>query len=175
VWDVAAHRQITALTGPTGPVGSMAFSSDGATLASGSADGIWLWARPTNMCICNPSFPAGPPVLTRPTGPVTSVAFSPGGTTLATGSTDGTVRLWDMATHRQITTLTGPAGAVNSVAFSPEGKTLATGNADHTIRLWDVAYLVNVVPRLCASAGRSLTRAEWARYVPGLAYQKVCP
>ena len=51
----------------------------------------------------------------------------------------------------------------------------ATGNADHTVRLWDVAYLVNVVQRLCASAGRSLTRAEWARYVPVLPYQKVCP
>ena len=121
------------------------------------------------------SFPGGSPVLIRPTGTVTSVAFSPDGTTLAAGSTDGTVRLWDMATHRQITTLTGPTGAVNSVAFSPDGKTLATGSADHTVRLWDVAYLVNVVPRLCASAGRSLTRAEWARYVPVLPYQKVCP
>jgi hypothetical protein len=38
---------------------------------------------------------------------------------------------------------------------------------------WDVAYLMNVVPHLCASAGRSLTRAEWARYVPGLAYQRI--
>ena len=173
-WDVAGHSHITSLTGPTGPVGSVAFSPDGANLASGSADGIWLWAR-VNPCGCPFSFPGGSPVLIRPTGTVNSVAFSPGGTTLAAGSTDGTVRLWDMATRRQITTLTGPTGAVNSVAFSPEGKTLATGNADHTVRLWDVAYLVNVVERLCASAGRSLTRAEWARYVPVLPYQRVCP
>jgi WD40 repeat protein len=114
-------------------------------------------------------------VLTSHSGAVDSVTFSPGGTTLATGNADGTVREWDVAAHLQITTLTGPTGAVNSVVFSPEGKTLATGNADHTVRLWDVAYLVNVVPHLCASAGRSLTCAEWARYVPVLAYQKVCP
>ena len=71
--------------------------------------------------------------------------------------------------------MAGPAGAVNSVAFSRDGTTLAASRADHTVRLWDVGYLMNVVPRLCASAGRSLTRAEWAQYVPGLAYQRVCP
>ena len=103
------------------------------------------------------------------------MALSQDGKTLAAGSADGIVRVWDVATHRQITALTGPGGAVNSAAFSPDGTTLATGSADHTVRLWDVAYLVNVVPHLCASARRSLTHAEWARYVPGLPYQRVCP
>jgi transcriptional regulator with XRE-family HTH domain len=174
LWDVAAHRQITALSGPAGAVNSVAFSPDDATLASGSADGTWLWAPATNPCVCGPPA-ASHLVLTGSAGAVNSVAFSPDGTTLAAGSTDGTARLWDVATHRQIATLTGPTGAVTSVAFSPDGKTLATGNADHTVRLWDVAYLMNVVSHLCASAGRSLTRAEWARYVPGLAYQRICP
>ncbi|HSS90564.1 MAG TPA: hypothetical protein VLL69_14690 [Streptosporangiaceae bacterium] len=114
-------------------------------------------------------------VLTSDGGAVTSVAFRPDGRTLATGNADGTTRLWDMASHRQIAALTGPTGPVSSVAFSRDGKTLAASRGDHTVRLWDVAYLVNVVPRRCASAGRSLTRAEWARYVPVLAYQKVCP
>ena len=114
--------------------------------------------------------------MAGPAGAVNSVAFSWDGTTLAAGSGDGTVQLWDRATRRQIATLTSPTGTVTSVAFSRDGKTLAASRADHTVRLWDVTYLVNVVPGLCASAGRSLTRAEWARYVPVLAYQKkVCP
>jgi WD40 repeat protein len=155
------------LDGPAGAVTSVAFSLDGKTLAAGSGDGtVQLWDMFTQLQIA---------ALTGPAGTVTSVAFSPDGTTLAAGSGDGTVRLWDMATHRQIAALTGPAGTVTSVAFSKDGKTLAAGSADHAVRLWDVAYLGNVVPRLCASAGRSLTPAEWARYVPVLAYQKVCP
>ncbi|HEY2304898.1 MAG TPA: helix-turn-helix domain-containing protein, partial [Streptosporangiaceae bacterium] len=81
----------------------------------------------------------GVAVLTSPAGAVDSEAFSRDGTTLATGSADGTVRVWDVATHRQITALTGPAGPVKAVAFSPHGTTLATGSADGTVRLWDVA------------------------------------
>jgi WD40 repeat protein/transcriptional regulator with XRE-family HTH domain len=155
------------LTGPAGPVSSVAISLDGKTLAAGDGDGtVRLWDMVNQQPIAT---------LTRHHGPVSSVAISPDGATLAAGNADGTVRLWDMATHRQIATLTGPADPVTSVAFSGDGKTLAAGGADHTVRLWNVAYLVNVVPQLCASAGRPLTRAEWARYVPVLAYQKVCP
>jgi WD40 repeat protein len=113
--------------------------------------------------------------LTGPAGRITSVAFSPDGTILASASPDHTVRVWDMATSRPVgAPLTGHTGLITSVAFSPDATTLASGNADGTVRLWDVAYLANVVPHLCASAGRSLTRAEWARYVPGPAYQTVC-
>jgi hypothetical protein len=69
------------------------------------------------------------------------MAFSPDGKTLASGgSVDHTVRLWDLATHRQIgKPLTGHTGSVTSAAFSPDGKTLASASVDGTVRLWDVA------------------------------------
>jgi len=173
LWDLATHRQIgIPLTGHFSTVLSVAFSPDGRTLASGSADGtIRLWDVATHRQIGAS--------LTGHSGPVNSVTFSPGGKTLASGSADGTIRLWDLATRRQIgTPLTGHSAPVNSVTFSPDGKTLASGSTDHTIRTWNVTYLAGIVPYryLCASAERSLTRAEWARYVPpGPAYQRVCP
>ena len=133
-------------------------------LATGGDGPARLWDADSGTSIAT---------LTGAAGPVWSVAFSPDGTMLATGSDDGTAGLWDVATRRQIG---GPltADPVNSVAFSPDGTMLATGG-DGTVRLWDVAYLVDIVPHLCASARRSPTRTEWTRYAPGTAYRDICP
>jgi WD40 repeat protein len=81
----------------------------------------------------------GETVLIGHNGSVESVAFSPDGKILASGSRDDTIKLWDVATGREIRTLQGHTGDVNSVAFSPDGKVLASGSWDKTIKLWDVA------------------------------------
>jgi parallel beta-helix repeat protein len=55
------------------------------------------------------------------------------------GSFDDTIKLWDVATGREVRTLTGHTDWVMSVAFSPDGRLLASGSWDNTIKLWDVA------------------------------------
>jgi WD40 repeat protein len=84
---------------------------------------------------------------------VPSAAFSPDCKILATAISDfivdeggrnvvketGGIKLWDVATGKQQTTLKGHTGQVCSLVFSPDGKTLATGSGDTTIKLWDVA------------------------------------
>jgi WD40 repeat protein len=71
----------------------MAFSSDGRTLASASADQtvIFLWD------VRNPDRPyqLGPP-LTGHIGAVNGVAFAPNRRTIATASADETVILWQL-------------------------------------------------------------------------------
>jgi WD40 repeat protein len=73
------------------------------------------------------------------TNMVSSVAYSPDGKTLASASQDHTVRLWETATNKELTTLQGHTNAVDVVAFSPDGMTLASGGLDKTVRLWEVA------------------------------------
>ncbi len=70
---------------------------------------------------------------------VDSLAFSPEGQLLASGSGDNTVKLWDVATKREVRSLTGHARGIRAVAFSQDGKLLASGSVDGSVKFWDVA------------------------------------
>jgi hypothetical protein len=56
-------------------------------------------------------------------------------------SIDKTVRVWDLATHRQINRLSGHTAAVTAVAVGKLGsRTVAvSGSHDKTLRVWDLA------------------------------------
>ena len=70
--------------------------------------------------------------------PVMSVAFSRDGEMLASGGEDGTVKLWDVRTKQELSTLKGHAATVIEPAFCPDGRTLASVSYDGTVKLWDV-------------------------------------
>jgi dipeptidyl aminopeptidase/acylaminoacyl peptidase len=76
--------------------------------------------------------------FTGHTNRVSSVAFSPDGRTALSGSLDHTLKFWDVATGREISSFAGHTDRVRSVAFSPDGRTALSGSWDHTLKLWDV-------------------------------------
>ncbi|MGD0089819.1 MAG: protein kinase [Planctomycetota bacterium] len=70
---------------------------------------------------------------------VSGVAFSPDGKLALSGSWDRALKLWDVATGRELWTFTGHTAPVWGVAFSPDGKLALSGSWDRTLKLWDVA------------------------------------
>ena len=166
--EVSPH-QTASFAGHTDGVGSVSFSSDGATLASVSLDGkTILWdvevegpaatlddgghtvsLSPDGVILASGSDRTVRlwNIETREqiasleghTDAVNSVSFSPDGTVLASGSRDGRVILWNVGTRKQIASLEGHRSGVASVSFSSDGATLASGSSDRTVILWDVA------------------------------------
>jgi WD40 repeat protein len=143
-------------------VTSVAFSTDGQWLATGSLDQIArLWDLAT---LGGDDPPAGsltlePQELRGHEGSVTSVTFGLDDRWLATGGGgwDDTAWLWelDLLLDRdpdaeiaagEVQILYGHAAALSSVAFSPDGLWLATGSLDDTARVWDLLALLDAEP-----------------------------
>ncbi len=126
------NNQIT-LRGHTSRVIAVAFSPDGATVASGSTDDtVKLWDARTGQQRL--SIPAGLKGLL-------AVAFSPDGTRLAGCGNSNTVAVWDPRTGRQLLSVQGHTERIFGIAWSPDGKRLAGGGAvgkpGPAVEVWD--------------------------------------
>jgi WD40 repeat protein/serine/threonine protein kinase len=129
IWDADTGKELNRLKGHTGIITQVAFSPDGALLASASIDQtVRLW-----------NVAAGTEVrcLQAHTEAVYAVAFSPDGRRLVSGSNDRTLKLWETATGREVLTLRGHTYLVNRVLFSPDGARIASYSLDGTVKVWD--------------------------------------
>jgi WD40 repeat protein len=93
LWDMASIRMVaeSQLSAPLPssavPIGNLAYSPDGRTLAL-VCENIVLWNVTGDQ-------PLGLPLTGHPPWSVNSIAFSPDGRILASGSGDHTIMLWD--------------------------------------------------------------------------------
>jgi WD40 repeat protein len=153
-WDVATgQRKWDTGAAFRWSVNAVAIAPNGKTIAlAGHLGQLQLWSIDGTAGVKLPGHHAQ----------VFGVAFSPDGRTLASASADLTVRLWDVATGRQVAVLgadpyardraAGPrvhqqtsptesVGHTNMVwqaAWAPDGKRLASCSTDGSVKIWSV-------------------------------------
>jgi WD40 repeat protein len=163
--DVVSGKEVHQVKGhANGPV-ALAFAPNGKVLASrgGSDNTIRLHDTVKGAMLREIALP-GEKMAANPGGGIGAIAgaggqtmaFSPDGQTLVTHltagpqtvfiqgkpaatQTDDTLRMWDVATGKEIRKITLPQKGLVSLAWSPDGRVLATENFDQTISLWEVA------------------------------------
>jgi len=129
LWDIETGQEVRQFSGHVDFVTSAAFSPDGKTIVTTSADKTArLWDVESGNEIRR---------FTGHTEGVWSVVFSPDGNSIVTGSRDRTARIWDVQTGMEVRQFIGHAHWVNAVAISPDGRFLLTGSASKT-NLWDI-------------------------------------
>ena len=146
LWDMATGEPKAMLLAPGSVVNplpvvdhalvsaSVAYSPDGATLASSNTDrGVTLWNLATGKTRATLDCQAS---MGRSVA-FSSVAFSFDGKTLASVGPGLDVELWGTETGNRKAILKGHSAPIRFVAFCPDGRTLASAGDDRTIMLWD--------------------------------------
>ncbi len=110
----------------------LAISPDGRLLAFGTKGSA---KEKPLLKICNVNDGAHLLALKGHLDEITSVTISPDGNRLASASEDQTIKIWDVNTGEELSTLHEEQTAF-CLAFSPDGQRLASGSEDGTIKLW---------------------------------------
>jgi WD40 repeat protein len=179
LWDetTAKVRISTEIKGETDRLGypiALAFSPDGQLLAAGLRDGHVVLLDATSGSELKRFFAVSARqrdfrFRERDSYQVTALGFSPDGRWLISGGTDTTIRLWEVASAKEIMRFDGHDSEVRDLAFRGNGRTAFSGSSDGQSYLWDLrpAALGKETPArlwdaLAADDAGLANRAVWA-------------
>jgi WD40 repeat protein/tetratricopeptide (TPR) repeat protein len=159
VFDTALGREI-AINGHAHapPIAAMAFSGDGAKLATADAEGtVKIWADVQRLNSKSTALRT----LKGHQGAITSVGFSSDGKRLVTTSVDKTGRVWDPENAGTASRPLEALGYYQLARFSPDGQLIAASNTLGGAPLWDAAT-GRLVRQLPAADKHSITSVAFS-------------
>jgi WD40 repeat protein len=128
VYDFATGTLVRETPPQDMPVNCVAFSNDSKHVFSCGDSAVHMYEATTGKEVKR--FQAGKSEY------FVCFALSPDGRRLLTGHDDKSVRLWDVASGKELHRFTGHTGTVIAVAFSSDGRRAISGGRDNTVRLW---------------------------------------
>jgi WD40 repeat protein len=140
-WDLASGKEVRQFEGHTGVVRHVTISPDGKQLLSAGFDGtVRLWDLETGKELKKIDWPGKF---------VHSVAFTSDGKRAVCCSglpiaraglvkTPCSLRVWELATGKELKQFDGHVGSVFCLAVSGDGRRLVSGSGDKTMRVWEM-------------------------------------
>ncbi len=120
-------KEILVINAHSAPVKCLAFSLDGKTLFTGSADkSIVAWDTSTGKKI---------QTFTGHSDELICLRISPDGNQMASSSWDKSIRIWDVKSSQALKIINDPYSVTHSISYSPDGALLASGGSDSHIKL----------------------------------------
>ncbi|AWM39763.1 WD domain, G-beta repeat [Gemmata obscuriglobus] len=131
IWDTGTGQLLSRIEQPAGSawLTALAFSADGAVVASGHDDGKLRFWDATSFALVGE-------VQAHPRKAISALAFSPNGKFVATAGEDLTVRVWDAATRRPVAELKSHTDRIPALVWSPDSALLVSAGWDTSARVW---------------------------------------
>ncbi|MGH2907176.1 MAG: WD40 repeat domain-containing serine/threonine-protein kinase [Solirubrobacterales bacterium] len=128
VWEADTGQQITELDNDAPEMALLAFSADGAWIATSGRDEVRVfdtssWRQVVAI--------AGPRVR--------SLAIDPTGPRLAVGTNDGVAAIWEIPSGVRVRGLRDAGASVDAIAFSRDGALVAAASRDGMEQVWNVS------------------------------------
>lgn len=132
VWDIEGGKELASAAGHKNGISCVAIAADGWHAITSSYDGHFRFRSLLDF----PGLELAP-FEGHFTGPG-SLALSRDGRIALTGGDDSTVRIWDVATGRELHCMRGHTDRVREAILSADDRFAFTASNDKTIRKWDV-------------------------------------
>jgi hypothetical protein len=130
-WDLNTGRELHSVERISLEARGAAFSADGKFGAAVVASRIAIFNAATGEDLS---------IIDTKGFAVGAIAFHPRGNILATLDFKGVLKLWDIASGKEIASQSAHSKKGRAVAFSPDGTHIVTGSEDSSVAVWKIVH-----------------------------------